>query len=75
MLLGCDLQVVTEPTNLLTTIKNSAITSGNDVKSMITDTVAQFDGQTGTMKQMLVGQVDSIKTNYQDTARTYDGYR
>lgn len=27
------------------------------------------------MKQMVVGQVSDIKTNYQDTAKTYDGYR
>lgn len=69
------MQVVVEPKNQLATIKDSAISSGNQVKTQITNAVAQFDGQSGKMKQMLVGQVDSIKGNYQDPARTYDGYR
>jgi hypothetical protein len=68
-------QVVAEPKNQLATIKNSAITSGNQVKTQINNAVAQFDGQSGQMKQMLTGQVDNIKASYQDPAKTYDGYR
>lgn len=68
-------QVVTEPKNQLKTIKDSAITSGNQVKTQITNAVAQFDGQSAKMKQMLTGQVDNIKTSYQEPAKTYDGYR
>ena len=67
--------MVAAPKSQLATIKASAITSGDQVKAQITNTVSQFDGQTGNIKQMLVGQVDNIKNTYQEPARTYDGYR
>lgn len=56
-------------------IKDAAITSGDSVKSSIESTVATFQGSTGSMKQMVVGQVSDIRAKYQEPAGTYDGYR
>jgi hypothetical protein len=69
------LQIVDGPTQQLQGIENAAITQGDTVKGQILNTVNSVQGSTNSMKQMVVGQVDNIKSSYQDTAKTYDGYR
>lgn len=66
---------MTQSKSQLLQIKDAAVTQGNSVKSQILTTVNSFQGQTSSMRELVVGQVTEIKAKYQEPAKTYDGYR
>lgn len=67
--------MVSTPKTLLQDIKTAALTNGDAIKAQVTQTVASFRGSTGSIKNMVVGQLGDIRARYQEPAKTYDSYR
>ena len=69
------LQIVDGPKAALASINTAAVTSGNDAKQQISQTVSSFRGSATNIKDSVFGRLDDIQGNYQPMTAQYDGYR